>query len=130
MRILILSLLLFGCFRDSAVVDTATGVIKSVPETEGDKYFSLLPWVLTFCGLGVFLFGWYTPDPRDNVPCTVIFGVLLALSLAVARGGERMALVAEIACYVSAVACIAFYIKGYIQKNYLSDSNRLKESED
>lgn len=93
-----------------------TKATEVAPIVAGQTYLSLLPWVLTLCGLAVFLFGWYTPDPRDNVPCTVIFGTLLALSYATAVHGEQMANVATIGCYVSAVVCIGFYVKGMIHK--------------
>ena len=120
MKYLLLMPLLIGCAAGGggAVIDSVTGAIVSAPLVEGKAYFSLLPWALTLCGLGVFLFGWYTPDPRDNVPCTMIFAVLMALSFAVAKNGQKMADVATWACYASAVVCIGFYVKGYIQKHY------------
>lgn len=117
----ILILLLFGCVGSNAggVVAQVGEVIQSAPVVEGQAYFSLLPWALVVCALGVFLFGWYTPSPRDNVPCTVIAGVLMALSMAVAKNGQKMADVATWACYASAIVCIIFYVKGYIQKHFM-----------
>ena len=131
MRFLLFALLLAGCATDRSgiVIDAVTGAIQSAPEVENERYFSLLPWALTGCGLLVFLFGWYTTDPTDNVPCTVIFGVLLALSLAVAKAGARMALVAELSCYASLVVCIIFYAKDYVKKNFTHNSKGLERIE-
>jgi len=120
-KFLVMAILFCGCATGQTVVtDAVTGAIISAPPVEAGAYFSILPWVLVACALAVFLFGWYTPSPRDNVPCTVIAGSLMAFSMAVAKNGERMADLATWACYASAVACIVFYVKGHIQKHYLN----------
>ena len=123
MKKYILILLLVGCGsvdRSGTVIDAVTGAIVSAPPVEeGDKFFAVLPWLVSVCALLVFVFGWYTPSPRDNVPCTVASGVLMAFAMAVARHGKQISDVVTWSCYVAfgitALICLIFFIKGLVQ---------------